>query len=128
MKRHIVLMALLVSCTVAVSAQALTASSTEIHVDDLPEYIIISSEARGISGGILPVIESKGSVHDVALTELESMFADRKKLNLKNQIDLLNKMSELGYEFVNAYPSWISNSTSRVRTGMVFRKKPRFRD
>ena len=53
------------------------------------------------------------------------MLSDKDKLNLKNQIDLLNNMSKLGFEFIDAYTA--AQGTSD-RTGMVFRKKEEYRN
>lgn len=108
-----------------INAQELSADSLHIYVDDLPEYIIIISEIATSFGGILLVIQNKGSEHENALSQLESLLTDRDKLNLKNQMDILNYMSKLGFEFIDAYTS---SQSSINRTSMVFRKKMKYRN
>ncbi|MEM8901274.1 MAG: hypothetical protein AAGC85_24395 [Bacteroidota bacterium] len=107
-------------------AQSLEVDETRIHVDELPEYIILFSEARGITGGILLSIQEKGSEYESELSTLEDLLSQKKFLNLKNQIDLLNSMSKLGFEFVDAYTAAQSSDESLTRTGMVFRKKEKY--
>ena len=77
-------------------AQSLEVDDTRIHVDELPEYLIIISEARGLTGGILLSIQEKGSEFESVLSKLENLLSQKKFLNLQNQIDLLNNMSWLG--------------------------------
>ena len=108
-----------------INAQELSADSLHVHVDDLPEYIIILSEIATPLGGILLAIQDKGSEHENALSQLESLLEDRDKLNLKNQMDVLNNMSKLGFEFIDAYTASQSNIN---RTSMVFRKKKKYRN
>ncbi|MEM9362998.1 MAG: hypothetical protein AAGA43_10195 [Bacteroidota bacterium] len=108
-----------------VSAQTLQVNSEKIHVDELPEYLIIMSEMATFSGGILLTIQDKGSPYKGALSKLRRMLTDKDMLNLKNQMDILNNMSVLGFEFVDAYTSSHSNIS---RTSMVFRKKPTYRN
>ncbi len=107
-------------------AQSLEVDDTRIHVDELPEYLIIISEARSLTGGILLSIQEKGSEFETELSTLENLLSQKKFLNLQNQIDLLNTMSRLGFEFVNAYTAAQSSSSALTRTGMVFRKKEKY--
>ena len=107
-------------------AQSLEVDDTRIHVDELPEYLIIISEARSLTGGILLSIQEKGSEFESELSTLENLLSQKKFLNLQNQIDLLNAMSRLGFEFVNAYTAAQSSGSALTRTGMVFRKKEKY--
>nr|WP_297914455.1 hypothetical protein [uncultured Allomuricauda sp.] len=107
-----------------IQAQELRTDSMDVHVDELPEYVIIISEMANIMGGILLTIQYKGSDYETGLSKLERMFVDKDKLRLRNQMDILNNMSKLGFEFVNAYTS---AEIDFNRTSMVFRKKSKFR-
>ena len=75
------------------------------------------------------------------MEELESLLQNRKKLHIRNQTDLLNAMSKLGFEYVDsntgASESFglgggddveVFGSDSKFRTNMVFRKKEIYRN
>lgn len=118
-----------------------------ISINELPEYVIITSQNTKLLGGINIVIDAKKSSYKNQLRELESLLQDGDKLRVRNQTDLLNSMSKLGYEFLDAYNASSvvsSNSKNRnddvddifnaldggegsFRVNMVFRKKEKFR-
>lgn len=121
------------------SAQELKVDTSSINIQQLPEYVIVTSENTKLIGGIGIIVDSKKSKYENQLLELESLLQDRKKLSIRNQTDLLNAMLNLGFEYVNAYISSSSGSSlggdefvgindSKSRVSMVFRKKSEFRN
>ncbi|GEM_PF-1275022 len=119
--------------------------SSSVKVEELPEYVIITSQNTKLLGGIGIIIDYKKSIYKEQLQTLEELLQDRDKLRVRNQTDLLNAMSQLGYEYVNAYnadqivPAKDDDDVGEVlnivdggegtfRINMVFRKKPQFRE
>jgi hypothetical protein len=116
--------------------------SSSVSIKNFPEYVIITSQNTKLLGGIGIVIDSKKSEYKSQLRELESLLQDGDKLRVRNQTDLLNAMSKLGFEYVNAYnanavmPSkdsddllnLIDGGEGAYKVNMVFRKKVKFRN
>ncbi|WP_422089495.1 hypothetical protein [Tenacibaculum ovolyticum] len=116
--------------------------SSSVSVNDFPEYVIITSQNTKLLGGIGLIIDSKKSKYKSQLQELEDLLQDGDKLRVRNQTDLLNAMSKLGFEYINAYnanavmPSKDSSDLLNALDGgegaykvnMVFRKKEKFRN
>lgn len=107
-----------------------------INVDELPEYIVITSENTKLLGGINIIIDYKRSVYKPQLKTLEALLQDGDKLRVRNQTDLLNAMHKLGFEYVDAYNATtgtlgsgggddieVFGSHSKFRTNMVFKKQ-----
>ncbi len=123
------------------SAQELkveTSSST--NIEQLPEYVIITSENTKLLGGINIHIDAKKSNYKKELRGLEDLLQSGDKLKVRNQTDLLNAMSKLGFEYINAYNAnagtlgvgggddiEVFGSDSKFRINMVFRKKEKYR-
>lgn len=126
MKKATILLAYLTLLSTGLFAQSLSSDSLTITVDELPEYLILISEMRGIGGGISLAIEEKGSPYESELNKLEQLLERKEHLDIGTQIDLLNAMFKLGYEYVDAYTAGAAQS-SLPRTGMVFRKKEAYR-
>lgn len=62
------------------------------------------------------------SIHDESgLTELNNLLENRKKLKIWNLTDLLNTLSNIGFDYADAF------SISEDVTGVIFRKKPKYR-
>lgn len=125
---------LLLAVSVSMNAQELSAPEAEsVSVNELPEYIIVTSENTGLIGGINITIDYKNSEYKPELIELSSLLQSGKKLKVRNQMDLLNAMSVLGFEYIDAYTgrdagySGKNYESSKYRTNMVFRKKEQFR-
>lgn len=72
---------------------------------------------------------------------MKSYFKTEKKLRIRNQTDLLNAISQLGYEYVDAYNAnagtlgvgggddvEVFGSNAKYRINMVFRKKEKYRN
>ena len=119
------------------SAQELKViDSSSVNIEDFPEYVIITSQNTKLLGGIGISIDYKKSSYKKQLVELENILQSGKKLKVRNQTDLLNSMSKLGFEYLNAYVASASTSTNKdelsfgdntYRVNMVFRKKESFR-
>ncbi|MEM9361895.1 MAG: hypothetical protein AAGA43_04620 [Bacteroidota bacterium] len=107
-----------------ISSQELNNNISYLDIDELPEYVVVICEMSTSIAGIMLVIPSKGSEHESALDKLEEYLTAKNKLNVRNQTDLLNHMSKLGFEYVDAYTA---SQSFFNRTGMVFRKKARHR-
>jgi hypothetical protein len=116
-------------------------NSASVSIDELPEYVIVTSENTKLIGGIDITIDYKRSQYQDRLEELESLLQNRKKLHIRNQTDLLNAMSKLGFEYVDSYTGAsesfgleggddvkVFGSDSKFRTNMVFRKKEIYRN
>jgi len=140
MKKHIALLITLL--TISLSAQELKViESSTVNINELPEYVVITSENTKLFGGINISIDYKKSQYEDVLGELETLLQNRRKLRIRNQTDLLNAMSKLGFEYVDAYNATagtlglgggddiqLSGSESKFRTNMVFRKKEKYRE
>lgn len=127
--------------SISANAQELkVGEKTAITVEELPEYVVVTSENTKLLGGINIIIDYKKSPYKASLEQLEITLQSGKELRIRNQTDLLNAMSELGFEYVDAYNAHagtigagtgddiaVGVSDSKFRTNMVFRKKERFR-
>lgn len=125
-----------------INAQELkVVESSIININELPEYLVITSENTKLLGGIGISIDYKKSMYEEVLEELETLLQNRKKLRIRNQTDLLNALSKLGFEYLDAYNATagslgvgggddvnVSASNAKYRTNMVFRKKEKFRN
>ena len=111
-------------------------------MDALPEYLIITTENTKLLGGIGLSIDWKKSLYKSDLIQLYDYLSEAKQNRVRTQIDLLNAMSVLGFEYVNAFnsnagtiggntdiggSSELGLSSSKFRVNMVFRKKEKFR-
>ncbi len=123
------------------SAQELKVdNSSAVNINQLPEYIVITTENTDILGGIDIQIDSKKSKYKDQLKELNTLLQNGKKLQIRNQTDLLSAMSQLGYEYVDAFNSeslsdsgdigGVDTSVGLVkfRVNIVFRKKAKYRE
>lgn len=121
-------------CSLSISAQSKT-EPIEITIDELPEYVIITSENTKLLGGIDISIDSKNSEYQVALEKLETYLQSRKQKKVRNQTDLLNALYILGFEYVDSFNATagtlgagagndveIFGSNSKFRTNMIFKK------
>lgn len=111
-------------------AQTLHVNGKSIKVDDLPEYVIINCDNVSplLGKSIRIVIQAKNSEFEPAFKTLENLLEDNKYLKISNQTDLLNAMSKLGFDYVNAFPQNLTEKSSFSRTGFVFRKKDTYRN
>ncbi len=120
-----------------------TSQNAVINIEELPEYLIIQSEDTRLLGGIAMTIDYKNSEYKEALIKLQGTLEKSSGLKVRNQTDLLNALSKLGFEYVDAYEaSAFSSSTSdqsqdkssseygssKIRINMIFRKKEKFRN
>jgi len=116
-------------------------SSSSVNIEQLPEYVVITSENTKLIGGINIIIDYKKSKYQKVLGELEILLQNKNKLRVRNQTDLLNAMSKLSFEYVDAYNAstgtigagggedvQIYGSQGKFRINMVFRKKEKFRN
>ena len=120
MKNLKILLLLTFAFTSAV-AQRQHVIANSVNVDELPEYVVIRS-ATALIGSMIIVVERENSPHKPALARLEDLLESRYKLRIQNLTDLLNALSDVGFDYVNAF----SIGDGGV-TGMVFRKKPEYR-
>lgn len=128
---------LLVAISANVQAQELKVESTSsVNINDLPEYVVVTSENTKLIGGINITIDHKKSDYETVLKKLQTILQNRKKLRIRNQTDLLNAMSKLGFDYVNAYNGRAGNigvssgndleiigGNTKYRINMVFKKK-----
>ncbi|CAL2104581.1 conserved exported protein of unknown function [Tenacibaculum sp. 190130A14a] len=131
---------IVLSSSSAFSQELEVTRSASSNINSLPEYIVITSENTKLLGGIDIIIEYKRSPYKKELENLEEILQDGDKLRVRNQTDLLNSMSKLGYEYIDAFN--VSGDTSgfeagknddvfasdtKYRINMVFRKKKEYR-
>ncbi|MCU0339401.1 MAG: hypothetical protein MUE30_05930 [Spirosomaceae bacterium] len=111
--------------TTSLYAQMLSVKDKTVKIEDLPEYVIINCDnvTTALSSSINIAIHTKNSKYEQPLKELEDLLEGNKYLNIRNQTDLLNVMSELGFEYVNAFPQNAGVQSIFSRSGFVFRKK-----
>ncbi|MEP1486992.1 MAG: hypothetical protein ABJK28_01035 [Algibacter sp.] len=123
-----------------VNAQELKVEAiSSVNINELPEYVVVTSENTKLIGGININIDYKKSNYEGVLKELESLLQNRKKLSIRTQTDLLNAMSKLGFTYVNAYNgkagslglssgknTEIFGSQEKYRINMVFKKKEKY--
>ena len=92
-----------------------------VNIDALPEYVVIRSEST--SSSIAIIIDHRKSKYDNALESLENHLSNKRYRNVRNQSELLTVMSELGFDYINAYPV----DTEGI-INVVFRKKEKYRN
>jgi hypothetical protein len=114
----------------SLSAQQLSVSDKAIKVEELPEYIVISCDnfSSKLGGPIGINVQSRKSDFEKALTDLQDILEENKYLGIRSQTDLLNAMSKLGFDYVNAYPQSAPESVLFSRSSFVFRKKEKYRN
>lgn len=142
----VLVVAILVSLSTDGFSQNLNnGKSSAISIEEFPEYVIITSQNTKLLGGIGILIDYKESAFKDQLRKLESLLRDRDKQCVRNQTDLLNSMSNLGFEFVNAYNSRqvvdsrrdedgvddvlnvLDGGSGTYKVNMIFRKKEQYR-
>jgi hypothetical protein len=109
-------------------AQSLSFKDKSFKVEEFPEYVIINCDNLTpiLANSINIVIQAKNSKFEKSLKGLQDFFEDNKYLNISNQTDLLNAMSELGFDYVDAFPQNATENSIFSRTGFVFRKKEKY--
>lgn len=138
MKRYkfiIILLACIATFTLNAQEKKVIDTSC-IDINELPEYIVITSENTKLLGGINITIDAKKSIYQDVLENLEHILQNRKKLHIRNQTDLMNALYQLGYEFLDAYNASagtigagtgndvsVFGSDAKYRINMVFKKK-----
>ncbi len=132
----LVLMIVVAVGMTSVNAQHLkVAEKITIKVEELPEYVVITSENTKLLGGINITIDYKKSPYKTSLQKLEETLQAGKQLRIRNQTDLLNTMSQLGFAYVDAYNANAGTfgggkdlivSDSKFRINMIFRKKKQY--
>jgi len=120
-------------------------TSKSANIKDFPEYVIVTSQNTKLFGGINIVIDSKKSKYEDQLDNLADLLQSRHGLKVRNQTDLLNAMSQLGFDYINSYnasavmPSGnnddvddilntIDGGEGSYKVNMVFRKKLKYRE
>lgn len=97
--------------------------SYAVDISLLPEYVVIRTEGiERMIGQKIIAIDRKKSKYSVALEALEDLLENRQKVGIFNLTDLLNAMSNIGFEYIDG----ISIGEADV-TNIVFRKKPAYR-
>ncbi|MFY7652873.1 MAG: hypothetical protein ACOVQE_09225 [Chitinophagaceae bacterium] len=112
------------------TAQELAVNDKSIKVEELPEYIVVNCDnaSGAFSKTIRIAILSKSSPKEKELSILEDLLEKKQYLGIGNQTDLLNTMSKLGFDFLTAFPQNTRELSSESRSGLVFRKKEKYRN
>jgi hypothetical protein len=113
-----------------VQAQSLSAKDKTVNVEDLPEYVVINCDnATSIFGrSIRIVIQANNSAYAKPLKDLQDLLEGSNYLQITNQTDLLNTLSTLGFDYLDAFSHNSEESSTLSRTGFVFRKKEKYRN
>lgn len=112
-----------------VHAQVLSVGDKTLKVEQFPEYIVINCDNNSsfFESSIRIVVQAKNSEFGKVLGELEDFLEGDKYMKIRNQTDLLNALSKLGFDFVDAFPQNSREDSVLSRTGFVFRKKEQYR-
>lgn len=110
--------------------QTLSSNDKTVKVDEFPEYIIINCDnvSPVLGKSIRIMIQAKSSEFEKPLKDLQDLLEDNKYLRIGNQTDLLNAMSRLGFDYMDAFLQNPRAESSFSRTGFVFRKKEKYRN
>lgn len=93
-------------------------------LEELPEYVVVGSAGtRSGRRTLFLFINSKRSKYERPLSALEDYLSNKLKLAVTTQSDLLTAMSELGFDYINAYQIGTDDVVN-----VVFRKKEAFRE
>jgi len=103
MRTFFIILITILSFSKAYSQDKFIIEASNLKIEKLPHYIIITSQNTKSLGGIGITIDVKKSKYKKQLKNLVDLLQDRKKLKIRNQTDLLNAMHIIGYEFVDAY-------------------------
>jgi hypothetical protein len=124
-----------------ISAQELSKTQSA-KIENFPEYVIITSQNTKLFGGIGIFIDSKKSKYEENLDNLAELLQSKSGLRVRNQTDLLNAMSQLGFDYINSYNAEaimpdsdgedlldiIDGGEGTFKINMVFRKKEKYRE
>ena len=137
---NVLLVITLLLTTTSIAQELKIVETSAVSISELPEYVVITSENTKLLGGINITIDYKRSAYEEKLETLEELLQSGRKLRIRNQTDLLNAMSQLGFDYVDAYNATagtigagggddveIFGSEAKYRINMVFRKKEQFR-
>ncbi|NNE99079.1 MAG: hypothetical protein HKN25_08675 [Pyrinomonadaceae bacterium] len=100
-----------------------SASAQEINTDQLPKYIVVATTNGGVLSNLDVDIRIKKSKYKIELQKLERMLKDDS--DIKTYTDLLNRMDELGFEFLDAFENKIKAGIlddAKIRQNLIFRK------
>lgn len=109
----------------------LFAQNSEVNLDNLPEYIAVTARPNQGIGLSNVRINSKNSPNKDYLEKLEDYVRKNEGKRVRNLTDLLNIMSEQGYEYINGFSSGgggytnptIGGNTASLSVNIIFKKK-----
>jgi len=100
------------------------AAAQDIDTDQLPRYIVVATTNGGVLSNLDVDIRIKKSKYKIELQKLERMLKDDS--DIKTYTDLLNRMDELGFDFLDAFENKIQSGIlddAKIRQNLIFRKK-----
>jgi hypothetical protein len=109
-----------------VYAQQLSIKEKTFKVEEFPEYIVMNCDntLALFERTLNIVIPASNSDYEKILKDLASLFDDK----MNNHTDILNAMSKLGFDYVDAFPQVSNRGAFFDRTSFVFRKKEKYRN
>lgn len=116
-------MKLFIFATFLCLTSAIGASAQDINTDQLPKYVVVATTNGGVLSNLDVDIRIKKSKYKVELRKLEKMLKDDS--DIKTYTDLLNRMDELGFEFLDAFENKIESGIlddAKIRQNLIFRK------
>jgi adenylate kinase family enzyme len=109
-----------------VNAQQLQVKEKTLKVEQFPEYIVIQCDNILVifERTMNIIIPARNSDYEKALTDLQNVLDEK----VRNHTDLLNDMSKLGFDYLDAFAQNPSAGASFNRTSLIFRKKEKYRN
>ncbi len=100
------------------------ASAQDVDTDQLPRYIVVATTNGGVLSNLDVDIRIKKSKYKIELQKLERMLKDDS--DIKTYTDLLNRMDELGFDFLDAFENKIESGIlddAKIRQNLIFKKR-----
>ena len=117
-------MKLLIFAAFLCLTSAIGATAQDINTDQLPKYIVVATTNGGVLSNLDVDIRIKKSKYKIELQKLERMLKDDS--DIKTYTDLLNRMDELGFDFLDAFENKVEGgilNDAKIRQNLIFKKR-----
>ena len=107
-------------CLVAV----VSASAQDVDSNQLPKYVVVATTNGGVLSNLDVDIRIKKSKYKIELQKLERVLKDDS--DIKTYTDLLNRMDELGFDFLDSFENKIQSGIlddAKIRQNLIFKKR-----
>lgn len=99
-------------------------SAQDINTNQLPKYLVVATTNGGVLSNLDVDIRIKKSKYKIELQKLEKMLKDDS--DIKTYTDLLNRMDELGFDFLDAFENKVEGGildNAKIRQNLIFKKR-----